>query len=66
MTTYRPFNEFDIVKLIETTEVVPATFIEVGTMGVVMDKTVPDYYLVKFEKYGVYWVDGKHLIRYNK
>lgn len=63
MKTYNPFNEFDIVTLAETTEVEPALFIKAGTVGVVMDKTVPDYYLVKFEVYGVYWVDGKHLIK---
>ena len=65
MTSYNPFKEFDLVKMISTTEVTPGLFIEIGTMGVVIDITTPDYYLVRFEKYGAYWVDGKYLLKHN-
>jgi hypothetical protein len=58
MTTYRPFNNHDFVTLIERTEIVPCLFIDNDITGVVIDKTVPDYYLVKFEGYGAYWVEG--------
>jgi hypothetical protein len=63
MTTYRPFNNYDFVTLIERTEIVPCLFIDNNVTGIVIDKTVPDYYLVKFEGYGAYWVEGKHLIK---
>ena len=63
MTTYRPFNNYDFVTLIERTEIVPCLYIDNNVTGIVIDKTVPDYYLVKFEGYGAYWVEGKHLIK---
>ena len=58
MTTYKPFNNYEFVTLIERTEIEPCFFINSDVIGVVMDRTVPDYYLVKFEGYGAYWVEG--------
>lgn len=63
MTTYRPFNKFDIVKLINKTEIKPCFSIDKDVLGVVMDSTTPDYYLVRFEGYGAYWIEGCKLIR---
>ena len=58
MTTYRPFNNNEVVELINKTEVTNGLFIDAETTGIVLDKTVPDYYLVLFEGYGAYWVEG--------
>lgn len=58
MTTYRPFVNNEIVELINRTEIENGFFMEGGTVGIVLDKTFPDYYLVLFEGYGSYWVDG--------
>jgi hypothetical protein len=66
MTTYNPFNKFEIVELKERTEISNAFYLNKGVLGVVQDTTCPDYYLVNFEGHGAYWVDGKHLIRHNK
>ena len=63
MTTYNPFHKFDFVELIDRTEIEPAFYIDVNVIGVVMDRTTPDYYLVKFEGYGAYWVAGCKLKR---
>lgn len=57
------FNKFDTVKLIERTEIKPLFFINDDVTGVVMDKTFPNYFLVKFENLGCYWVDGCKLER---
>ena len=64
MTTYNPFHIFDIVELIDRTEIEPNFFINPDVIGVVKDRTTPDYYLVKFEGYGAYWVAGNKLKRY--
>jgi len=56
------FKQFDEVVLKERTEISPLFYINSGIKGVVMDKTVPEYYLVRFEGYGAYWVDGSKLI----
>ena len=68
MTTYNPFRKFDIVKLVKRTEVENLLFLDETVLGVVTDRTVPDYYLVKFEGYGAYWVDGSklQLVKNNK
>lgn len=63
MTTYRPFNKFDIVELIDRTEIKPLFYIDKAVLGVVMDDTCADYYLVIFEGYGAYWVSGSKLKR---
>ena len=53
----------DRVELKERTEVSPLVFIDKNIEGIVIDQTVPNYYLVKFDNNeGAYWVDGKHLI----
>lgn len=63
MTTYNPFNEFDMVELKERTEIKNCFYLDKGVKGVVKDATCPDYYLVNFEGHGAYWVSGKHLIK---
>ena len=57
------FNKFDTVKLVEKTEIKPCFYINNDVSGVVMDRTFPNYYLVRFEGYGAYWVDGCKLER---
>lgn len=64
MTTYRPFSYYETVVLKEKTEVTPTLFIDNNVLGIIIDKTVPNYYLVKFEDYGCYWLDGKLLENY--
>ncbi len=56
---------FDIVELKERTEISPCFYIDGNTKGIIMETTVPNYYLVKFEDYGAYWIDGKHLNKIN-
>lgn len=63
MTTYRPFREYDIVELIDRTEIEPAFYLDKGTIGVVKDRCIPDYYLVVFQGWGAYWVSGEKLQR---
>lgn len=63
MTTYNPFNNYDFVVLIKRTEIAPCFYIDEDVLGVVIDRTTPDYYLVKFEGYGAYWVEGRKLKR---
>ena len=58
MMDLRPFN---IIELKERTEIKPCFYIDKGVKGMVIETTVPDYYLIKFEDYGAYWIDGKHL-----
>lgn len=55
------FKYLDRVELKERTEVSPLVFIDENIEGIVIDQTVPNYYLVKFDIYGVFWIDGKHL-----
>jgi hypothetical protein len=55
------FKYLDRVELIEREEVSPLVFINKGIEGIVIDETCPNYYLVKFDIYGLYWVDGAHL-----
>lgn len=62
--TYNPFHKFDIVQLKGRTEVSNALYLDNTILGVVIDRTVPDYYLVRFEGYGAYWVDGSKLMRF--
>ncbi len=59
------FKYLDKVQLAETTEVNNCFFLNKGTEGLVIDQTVPNYYLVKFDKVGCYWIDGKHLVKEN-
>ena len=55
------FKYLDRVELKERTEVSPLVFINNNIEGLVIDQTVPNYYLVKFDNYGVYWIDGQYL-----
>lgn len=55
------FKYLDRVELKERREVSPLVFISEGIEGIVIDKTCPNYYLVKFDIYGVYWIDGQYL-----
>jgi NDP-sugar pyrophosphorylase family protein len=54
-----------IVYLKERTEIKPCFYIDKNVKGVIKDVTAPDYYLVEFECYGAYWIDGKHLVKNN-
>lgn len=58
MKNYKVFGNYETVVLRDRTEVAPACFINDNVLGVITDKTVPNYYLVKFEDYGSYWIDG--------
>lgn len=51
----------DVVVLNKDVEVAPAVIIEEGTVGSVIEETVPFFFKVKFFGNKVYWVDGKHL-----
>lgn len=55
------FRKFDIVELIDRTEIKPLFYIDKNVLGVVMDDTCTDYYLVRFEGQGAYWVSGSKL-----
>lgn len=55
------FKYLDRVELIERTEVSPLVFIDKNIEGIVIDQTVPNYYLVKFNIHGVFWIDGERL-----
>ena len=55
------FKYLDKVTLKERREVDPLVFISESIEGIVIDETCPNYYLVKFDIYGPYWVDGAHL-----
>ena len=55
------FKYLDRVELIERTEVNPLFFIDKNIEGLVIDQTVPNYYFVKFDNYGTYWIDGQYL-----
>ena len=57
----KQFSKLNTVKLVERTEVVPTLYIENDVLGLVIDKTVPNYYLVKFVGYGAYWLEGNKL-----
>ncbi len=56
------FKNSDRVQLLVRTEVSPLVFINSGEQGEVIDSTFPNYYLVRFDNHGVYWVDGCKLI----
>ena len=51
------FKYLDKVTLKERREVDPLVFISENIEGIVIDETCPNYYLVKFNIYGPYWVD---------
>ena len=51
----------DKVTLKERREVDPLVFISDNVEGIVIDETCPNYYLVKFDIHGVFWIDGEHL-----
>lgn len=51
----------DMVALNKEVEVAPMVIIEEGTVGKVLEETVPYYFKVRFFGNRVYWVDGKHL-----
>ena len=55
------FKYLDKVELKERREVSPLVFISEGIEGIVIDETCPNYYLVKFDIHGVFWIDGEHL-----
>lgn len=42
-------------------EVTPLHVIPKAMFGVIIDKTVPNYFLVKFANDDVQWIDGKYL-----
>lgn len=63
MTTYRPFAIYEDVVLINDTEIDNAYYAKAGTKGIVLDSCVPDYYKVRLENYGIFWVSGSKLKR---
>ena len=42
-------------------EVTPLHVIPKAMFGVIIDETVPNYFLVKFANDDVQWIDGKYL-----
>ena len=52
-----------IVMLKDRLEVTPLNYVNKGTMGIVVDITVPNYARVKFQGdyYGAYWINIEHL-----
>lgn len=54
------FREYDLVKLIDDTEIEPAYWFKKGAIGMVVDTCFPGYYKVKFQE-GFYWVNGCRL-----
>ena len=54
----------DRVRVNKTFEAEPLSYLYEGEKGIVIDKSVPNYYQVKF-LYKLYWVDGKHLEKIN-
>ena len=42
-------------------EVTPLHIIPKAMFGVIIDETVPNYFLVKFANDDVQWIDGKYL-----
>ncbi len=55
------FNNLDRVNLKGRTEIANCFYLDENVKGLIIDQTVPNYYLVKFDNYGAYWVDGKYL-----
>ena len=51
----------DVVVFKHDAEIMPAFYVYEGTVGTIVDETVPNYYEVKIDDFGTYWVDGKHL-----
>lgn len=43
-------------------EVTPLHVIPKSMFGVIVDETVPNYFLVKFANGDVQWIDGEHLV----
>ena len=60
----RQFGHYQTVILKGRTEIKPLFFLDSNVLGVIIDKTVPNYYLVKFEDFGAYWVSGDKLVKY--
>lgn len=56
------FEVNDIVKMKNDTEISPLNVVRENELGVVLDKTVPNYFLVKFTN-TVEWVDGNKLVK---
>lgn len=56
------FEVNDIVKMKNDTEINPLNVVRENELGVVLDKTVPNYFLVKFTN-TVEWVDGNKLVK---
>lgn len=59
MTTFRIGDIVMINK--EKVEVTPLNFVREGMIASVIDRTVPNYYRVKFTNGQVEWIDGKYL-----
>lgn len=57
---------FDIVVVKEEIEASPLSFVKPSVLGTVIDKTVPNYCLVKFSNGQLEWLDAKHLKKYNE
>ena len=61
-------TNFRIGDIVVTTEKLDATilnYIEKGSVGAVIDKTVPNYYRVRFNGSDTLeWIDGKYLKKY--
>ena len=57
------FNINDNIMVTKDVEVSPLNFVRQGLTGIVIDETVPNYYLIKTKNNGCYWIDGEYLVR---
>ncbi len=57
------FNIEENVMVTKDVEVSPLNFVRQGLVGTIIDETVPNYYLIKTERNGCYWIDGEYLIK---
>ena len=51
----------DLIITNKAAEVKPLHVIPKAMFGVIVDETVPNYFLVKFANGDVQWIDGKYL-----
>lgn len=53
-------NVFDIVVVMKDVEVTPLNYVKAGTVATIIDKTCPNYFLIKWNN-GCEWIDGKYI-----
>lgn len=57
------FSINDHIMVIKDVEVSPLNFVKRGLTGIIIDETVPNYYLIKTKSNGCYWIDGEYLVQ---